>query len=91
MKKSVPVIIQGAIQPVFFNRFVKENADKLGVRGFVRNTGDGRVEVFIEGNMNEVNSMIEVCKKGPQHALIRNTEAREERFQGFRDFRVMDF
>ncbi|MEK6792511.1 MAG: acylphosphatase [Nanoarchaeota archaeon] len=91
MKKSVRVIIQGAIQPVFFNRFVKENADKLGVRGFVRNTGDGRVEVFIEGNMNEVNSMIEVCKKGPQHALIRNTEEREERFQGFRDFRVMDF
>jgi len=91
MKKSIRVIIQGAIQPVFFNRFIKENAEKLGVNGFVRNIGDGKVEVFIEGNLNEVNEMIEVCKKGPQHALIRNTEEREERFQGFRDFRVMNF
>ena len=91
MKKSIRVTVQGAIQPVFFNRFIKENAEKLGVRGFVRNIGDGKVEVFIEGNMNEVNSMIAVCKTGPQHALIRNIEEREERFQGFRDFRVMDF
>ena len=91
MKKSIRVIIQGAIQPVFFNRFVKENADKFGVKGFVRNTGDGKVEVFIEGNIDDVKSMVVACKTGPQHALIRNTEEREEKFQGFRDFRVMDF
>ena len=58
MKKSIRVIIQGAIQPVFFNRFIKENAEKLGVNGFVRNIGDGKVEVFIEGNLNEVNEII---------------------------------
>lgn len=91
MKKSIRIIIRGAIQPVFFNRFIKENAEKLGVRGFVRNQGDGKVEVFIEGNMNEVNEMILACKTGPQHSMIRNIEEKEERFQGFRDFRVMDF
>jgi len=91
MKKSIRIKIQGAIQPVFFNRFIKENADKLGIKGFVRNTDDGRVEVFIEGNTDEVTSMILACKTGPQHALIRNTEEKEERYQGFKDFKIMNF
>ena len=55
MKKSVRLTIQGSMQPVFFNRFVKEKAEALGVRGFVRNKDDGTVEVFLEGNTNEVN------------------------------------
>lgn len=91
MKKSVRITIQGSIQPVFFNRFIIENAEKLGVRGFVRNKDDGRVEVFIEGNIDEVNAMLIACKTGPQHAMIRSTEEKEEKFQGFKDFKVIGF
>lgn len=91
MKKSIRLTIQGSIQPVFFNRFIRENAEKFGIKGFVRNTGDGRVEVFAEGNIDDVKNMIVACKTGPQHAMIRSTEEREETFQGFRDFKVMDF
>ena len=91
MKRSVRVTIQGSVQPVFFNRFVKDNAEKLGIKGFIRNKGDGVLEIFIEGNNDEVNEMVEICKAGPQHAMIRSTEEKEEKYQGFKDFRVMDF
>ncbi|MEK6908621.1 MAG: acylphosphatase [Nanoarchaeota archaeon] len=91
MKKSVRITIQGSVQPVFFNRFIKENAEKLGIKGFIRNKGDGIIEMFIEGNMNEVNAMILTCKTGPQHTMIRSTEEKEEKFQGFKDFKIMDF
>ena len=91
MKRSMRITVSGSIQPVFFNRFIKENADKLGIKGFVRNAGDGKVEVFIEGNTDEVNAMIPICKKGPQHALIRNIEEKEERYQGFTEFKIMNF
>ena len=91
MKKSVRITVNGSIQPVFFNRFIKENADKLGLKGFVRNAGDGKAEVFIEGNTESVDAMIPICKKGPQHALIRNIEEKEERYQGFKDFKIMNF
>lgn len=91
MKKSVRLIIQGSIQPVFFNRFVKDNAEKYKIKGFVRNAGDGRVEVFMEGSTDDVAKMLAACKAGPQHALIRNTEEKEEKYQGFRDFKVMGF
>lgn len=91
MKKSLRITVSGSIQPVFFNRFIKENADNLGLKGFVRNSGDGKAEVFIEGNHDAVEAMIPICKKGPQHALIRNIQQKEERYQGFTEFKIMNF
>lgn len=89
MKKSVRLYITGTVQGVFFRLFVKQNAEKIGVNGFVRNLEDGRVEVFIEGDADKVNQMIELCKKGPRHAQIRKVETKPETFQGFRNFKVL--
>lgn len=89
MKKSVRIYITGTVQGVFFRMFIKENAERYNIKGFVRNLEDGRIEVFLEGNSNEVNKMIELCKKGPKHAQIRNVEIKTERFQGFRVFKML--
>ncbi|MGD9275852.1 MAG: acylphosphatase [Candidatus Pacearchaeota archaeon] len=89
MKKSVRVYINGTVQGVFFRMFVKENAERHNVKGFVRNLEDGRVEVFFEGDSENVNKMIELCKKGPRHSVIRQVEVKPERFQGFKVFKVL--
>ena len=47
MKKAVRMYIDGTIQDVFFRGFVKENAERHNVKGFVRNLEDGRVEIFL--------------------------------------------
>lgn len=91
MKKSVRVYIDGTVQGVFFRAFIKENAERYNVKGFVRNLEDGRVEVFLEGDVNNVNKMIEICKKGQKHSQIRNVEVKAERFQDFRTFKVLLF
>ena len=84
MKKSVRLYITGTVQGVFFRMFIKENAEKINVKGFVRNLEDGRVEAFLEGDADGVNKMIELCKKGPRHSQIRNVEEKIERFQDFK-------
>ncbi|MEK6875671.1 MAG: acylphosphatase [Nanoarchaeota archaeon] len=89
MKKSVRLYITGIVQGVFFREFVKSNAEKLNVRGFVRNLEDGRIEVFVEGSSPDVNKMIEICKQGPKHSQIKNVEEKEEKFQGFKEFKVL--
>ena len=89
MKKSVRLYINGTVQGVFFRMFVKENAERYNVKGFVRNLEDGRIEVFLEGNADDVNKMIELCKKGPKHAQIKNVEIKPERFQNFKVFKVL--
>ena len=89
MKKPIRVYITGNIQGIYFRSFIKENAEKYNVKGFVRNLEDGRVEVFLEGNSEEVNKMIEICKVGPKNAQVRNVQTKQEKFQDFKSFKVL--
>ena len=89
MKKSVRIYITGVVQGVFFRAFVKDNAEKNNVRGFSRNLQDGRIEIFLEGDASDVNTMIELCRQGPKHSQIKNVEMKREKFQGFREFKIL--
>ena len=89
MKKSTRLIISGSVQPFFFKPFVKENANKNNVRGFVRNLEDGRLEIFLEGDQENVDNMIEICKRGPTRSNLRYVEEKEEKFQDFKEFKII--
>jgi len=89
MKKSVRLYIEGTVQGVFFRQFIQENAERQNIKGFVRNLEDGKVEVFAEGDNDNVDKMIELCKQGPKHSQIRNVEVKEEKFQGFKEFKML--
>ena len=89
MKKSVRAYVEGTVQGIFFRAFVKENAERHNVKGFVRNLEDGRVEIFLEGNNDDVDKMINLCKIGPKHSNIRNVEVKEEKFQDFKTFKIL--
>jgi len=89
MKKAVRMYISGTVQGVFFRAFIKENAEKYNLKGFVRNLEDGRVEIFLEGNTDDVNKMMEISKKGQKHSQIRNVEIISEKFQGLKEFKIL--
>lgn len=89
--KTVRVFISGLVQGVFFRAFIKEEAENLGLTGHARNLEDGRVEVVIEGYDNEVNKMIEICKKGSPHSKIKDVEIEKIEHQGFSEFKIIRF
>ena len=89
MKKSVRLYIQGVVQGVFFRAFIKENAERYDVKGFIRNLEDGRIEIFLEGNSDDVNKMIELAKKGPKHSQTKEVVIKPERFQDFKSFKIL--
>ncbi len=91
MKKSLRLHLTGTVQGLFFRQFIKDNADKLNVKGYVRNMEDGRVEVFLEGDREKVDAMTLVCKAGPKHATIRNIQEKPEQFQDFKEFKILKF
>lgn len=91
MKKSLRLTINGTVQGVSFRQFVKEYADKYKIKGFARNLEDGRLEIFIEGDMPDVEQMAALCKRGPLHANIRSVEEKPELFQGFKEFKILNF
>jgi len=57
----------------------------------VRNLEDGRVEAVFEGYENDVNRMMQVCKKGPPHSIIKDIEIEKIPNQGFSEFKVLRF
>lgn len=91
MKKAVRVYFFGTVQGIFFRNFIKEQADKLKVNGYVRNKEDGSVEAWFEGNSENVNKMVELCKKGPKHAMINKLDVADENFQGRKEFKIIRF
>lgn len=48
--RRVHVIVYGVVQGVFFRHNTKRMADKLNIKGFVRNANDG-VEAFLRALM----------------------------------------
>ncbi len=89
MKKSMRLILSGSVQPMFFMPYLKDEATKLNVRGFARELEDKRIEVFIEGDLAAVEAMIPKCKTGPYNTKIRSAEEKVERFQDYKDFKIL--
>ena len=59
------LIISGRVQGVFYRMETKSAADRFGVSGWVRNRRDGRVEALVEGEKQQVDALIQWCRKGP--------------------------
>lgn len=68
------VIISGRVQGVFFRASAREEAERRGLAGWVRNLRDGRVEAVFEGEDKAVDEMVDWCRKGPPSAAVTGVE-----------------
>ncbi len=82
------VFFSGRVQGVFFRAFTKENAQRLGVNGWVRNLPDGRVEAVFEGPKDRVEKLIYLCRYKHPHARVDDVEIYYERPENISGFRV---
>jgi acylphosphatase len=64
--------ITGRVQGVFYRAWTREQAERLGVTGWVRNCPDGHVEAHVEGDQAAVEQMIERLRDGPPAANVEN-------------------
>ncbi|MBI2033302.1 MAG: acylphosphatase [Candidatus Levybacteria bacterium] len=71
---QVHFFILGFVQGVGFRQFVKTQADRLRLTGWVRNLSDGQVEVVSQGEKTAIESLVALCKKGPILAEVKKIE-----------------
>jgi acylphosphatase len=64
------VFVSGRVQGVWFRESTRSRADELGLRGWVRNLPDGRVEALFEGEANAVRLALDWVREGPAHAQV---------------------
>jgi acylphosphatase len=88
--RQVRLRIKGRVQGVFFRQSAKEEALRLGLRGWVRNTWDGDVEATVQGPSAGVDEFVSWCHQGPPHAWVESVEVEEtEATEQFQTFRVV--
>ncbi len=87
MNRRVHIMIKGKVQGVFFRAAVEEQAKKLKLKGWVKNTGDD-VEVLAEGKNESVQDLLEFCIIGPKGAKVTSMDIDElpytDEFEEFR-------
>ena len=63
---------------MFFRAWTRDEARRLGLKGWVRNLPDGRVEVLAQGDAERIDALESFCRQGPPHARVRDVEVVEE-------------
>lgn len=76
------VYVTGKVQGVSFRDATREEAESQGLRGWVRNLQDGRVEAVFEGDSRAVRQMIQWCESGPSSADVEDVSVEQERPSG---------
>ena len=85
----VKVVVSGRVQGVGFRYFVVEQAGLLGLKGWVRNLPDGRVEAEVQGPTENVNMLLDQLRVGPRMSHVTAVDVQDlEGSVSYQDFRV---
>jgi acylphosphatase len=82
--KTFTVVLSGRVQGVGFRYFAEEKAKDFGIKGYVKNTFDNKVEVVCQGREPGIGLFISQIKKGP--AFSRVTDASIQEVSGCEEF-----
>jgi len=78
----VHILVEGRVQGVGFRSYVRRLANQLGLKGWVRNLRDGRVEILAEGEEHLTDELVQWCYRGPTMAHVRNVLVEKEEATG---------
>lgn len=82
------VLVYGFVQGVGFRYSVERAARSRRVSGWVRNRADGAVEAVFEGEREDVEALVDFCRRGPRGAEVERVDVEEESAEGLAGFRV---
>ena len=89
--KQVQLVVRGRVQGVFFRASTQREARRLGLTGWVKNRGDGAVEMLAEGEEAQLRQLCMWAEKGPTAARVEDVQVRWRSYGGeFPDFRITD-
>ncbi|HSX19921.1 MAG TPA: acylphosphatase [Gammaproteobacteria bacterium] len=81
--------VAGVVQGVFYRHGTKEQADSLGLTGWVKNLDDGRVEALLFGEEDQVVTMLEWLAVGPDRAVVTSLEVFEADLEPATSFEIV--
>ncbi len=82
--------VYGVVQGVGYRAFTMQHAERLGLKGYVRNMEDGSVEVYVEGAKEKIEELIKKLEEGPFLARVEKLDVSWTELKGeYGDFRIV--
>ncbi|PIS01894.1 MAG: acylphosphatase [Chlamydiae bacterium CG10_big_fil_rev_8_21_14_0_10_42_34] len=85
--QEIHIYVSGLVQGVGFRAIVKRHAVLYNIKGFVRNLGDGRVEICAQGKGEQINNFIHMIQSRPGNGAVEGIETKyrpmQEAFETF--------
>ncbi len=75
--KSFHLIISGGVQGIGYRAWLKRQAEKLAIVGWVKNREDGAVEAVIQGDGKNLKQLIQKAKQGPEVGWVESVTYEE--------------
>lgn len=83
------ILVEGLVQGVGFRYFVKTNAERYNIKGFVKNLNSGDVYIEAEGTEQTMQEFLQQVKRGPRVAHVRKmTVEKMDDLKNFTKFEV---
>lgn len=87
--KHINIIITGRVQGVFFRHFSQREAQKLWIKGLVKNLPDGSLYIEAEGEEKNLEKFTEWCRKGPRFAQVEQIKTSESPLKNYNKFSII--
>ena len=85
--RSVKGFVSGRVQGVGFRYFVMHQAQAEKLYGYVRNLNDGRVEFFLQGDVDSVARVLGEIRVGPDYSQVSELQVSDtDEFPGLNEF-----
>ena len=70
----IKITVYGRVQGVGFRYHTRKKAQELGLTGYVTNKPDHTVEIVADGSDEQIRSLVEWAKVGPERANVKRIE-----------------
>ena len=70
--KRIRIIVTGTVTGVGFRWWLKMEAEKRNIHGFVKNRTEDEVEAVLLGSEKNVDDILKICRKGPSSSKVKS-------------------
>ena len=87
--KTLKIRIYGTVHGVGFRYSTQQQADKLKLKGWVKNEVDGSVSAQVTGEDSAVDSFEKWCNHGPESAKVEKVTSEKKPTEKYQIFEVI--
>ena len=68
------IVVSGVVQGVGYRSFALGHGRALGLDGYVKNSFDGTVQLEVEGDRRDIETLVALLKEGPRAARVSGVD-----------------